>query len=171
MGYDFRNFQPSLLSFYKEAGINQTVPKLEQEKYVELCRSGQLYDVLLTEPTIKYRNRNQLKKAFCTMLNLKTEELIEMPLFIGFSKVFPTYAQIIFDIKKDDHTKMAKFLHQKEAKIIFGHVVKDFVTDGNKPFFTVHDSVITTKTYHKNLQEIFNKTITNTRIPTALSQI
>ena len=171
IGYDFKNFQPSLLHFYKEAGVNREVPQLEQEKYFDLCSNGTLYEVLLAHSGSEYQSRERIKEAFLTILNLQNQWMINHPAFISFQQIFPTYAQIIFDIKEESHRNMAKFLQRKEADIVFGQVVRDFVREARRPFYTVHDSVMTTKRNHEYLRGIFSDVIANNNIPTRVSLI
>ena len=92
------------------------------------------------------------------MLNIDNERMVDMKVFHCLAQWFPVLASIIFAIKQDDHTRMSTFLQRKESEIIFGHIVKRF-RPHNQPFFTVHDSVITTKKNIELLGNIFREVI------------
>lgn len=162
-GWDFKNFQPTLLQFYRETGITTQIPQSEHDQYFELCKSGNLYEFIAEK--MGKKSRNDVKKPLLAMLNIENERMVEMPIWRCLSQWFPIICSIIFAIKQDDHRNMAAFLQRKEAEIIYGHIVKKFM-EYEKPFFTVHDSVITTKNNCGLLREIFKEVREERRIQT-----
>ncbi len=155
-GWDFKNFQPSLLQFYGETGLSKPIPQDEHTHFFQLCKEGNIYEFFAEK--MGKRSRDDVKKPMLAMLNIENERMVEMPIYRCLSQWFPVIGTIIYAIKKDDHKNMATFLQRKEAEIVFGHVVRRFALH-SKPFFTVHDSVITTKTYTGLLGEVFEKVI------------
>jgi hypothetical protein len=61
---------------------------------------------------------------------------------------------------------MARLLQTTEANIIFGGVVRRFRQKYDAPFFTVHDSVITTTTFSEPLKDVFLEVIEEQQLPT-----
>lgn len=155
-GWDFKNFQPSLLKYYRETGLSQPIPQDEATQYFRLCKSGNIYEFFAEKMGL--RSRDDVKKPMLTMLNIDNERMVDMKVFHCLAQWFPVLASIIFAIKQDDHTRMSTFLQRKESEIIFGHIVKSF-RPHNQPFFTVHDSVITTKKNIELLGNIFREVI------------
>lgn len=77
-----------------------------------------------------------------------------------FKKEFPTIMNLIEDIKKEDHTKLALLLQNIEA-----HAVLDIATKNiykyNKsiPMFTIHDSIMTIKKHVSTVKRIFEDSL------------
>jgi len=124
--------------------------------FVRLCKSGNIYEFFAEKMGL--RSRDDVKKPMLTMLNIDNERMVDMKVFHCLAQWFPVLGSIIFAIKQDDHTRMSTFLQRKESEIIFGHIVKRF-RPHNQPFFTVHDSVITTKKNIELLGNIFREVI------------
>jgi hypothetical protein len=91
-------------------------------------------------------------------------------MFSAFEESFPTYAHLIQQIKKDDHTEMARFLQNTEAKIMFGGVVRSFRTKSETPFFTVHDAIYTTRPEKNLMRSILQEVIDLWGIPTMVEE-
>jgi hypothetical protein len=87
-----------------------------------------------------------------------------------FAESFPTYADLVQQIKKDDHVDMARFLQGTEAKIMFGGVVRSFRTRTTAPFFTVHDAIYTTHDKKYILKDVLNEQIKILDIPTVVEE-
>ena len=151
-GWDFKNFQPTLLQFYRETGISTQIPQPEYDQYFELCKCGNLYEFFAEK--MGKKSRDDVKKPMLTMLNIENERMVEMPIYRCLAQWFPVISSIVYAIKQEDHRKMATFLQRKEAEIVFGQIVKRF-SNHKSPFFTVHDSVITTKKNSDLLGKIF----------------
>jgi len=171
-GWDFKNFQPALLTLYRRWGVPRTVPAVEEGFYASLCREGVLYDFFLDEmgKHSPYSTRDEVKVDLLRLLNKRNERMVEMPLFGCLSRCFPVMAEVIMEIKKHDHRKMARLLQTTEANIIFGGVVRRFRQKYDAPFFTVHDSVITTTTFSQQLKNVFLEVIEEQGIPTKVKE-
>lgn len=171
-GWDFKNFQPALLTNYPLTGVSRTVPKAEADRYFSLCREGYLYEFFLEKmgKESPYTTRSQVKLDLLRMLNKKNVHMVKMPLFDCLSRCFPVMAQVITDIKKKDHRKMARFLQTEEARIVFGKIVKKFRERCDHPFFTVHDSVNTSSSHIQHLRDIFLETIEEEQLPTQVGR-
>ena len=171
-GWDFTNFQPALLAFYGRWGVSRKVPTAEEGLYASLCREGILYDFFLEKMGnhYPYSTRDEVKVDFLRLLNKKNERMVEMPLFGCLSRCFPVMAEVIMEIKKHDHREMARLLQTTEANIIFGGVVRRFRQKYDAPFFTVHDSVITTTTFSEQLKDVFLEVIEEQELPTKVKE-
>ncbi len=171
IGFDFRNFQPSLLTLYPTNAIAIQIPEDEREHYCSLCKNGTLYDFMLKETT-SYPTRSDLKREFNKMLNEKNHRMKWLEVWEVFNRYFPSYSLLMQEIKRTDHTKMATFLQQMESKIVFGDVIKRFdeLTHERSPFFTCHDSIYTIKQSKNLLRQAMVDTIQEVKIPTTIVQ-
>ena len=165
IGFDFANFQPSLLCLYDKELLIQDDSKL----YFELCRKGMIYDYMAKNSPIN-SCREDVKKEFLIMLNVTNNRMIEMPIFKTFQQYFPTFAKLIEQIKRDNHKNMANYLQRKESEIIFGCIVSNFISKTKSPFFTVHDAIYTTESKSKMLKNEFIRAINMWKIPTRVKE-
>jgi hypothetical protein len=167
-GWDFKNFQPALLVLYRRWGVSRRVPAVEESCFASLCREGILYEFFLEEmgKDSPYSSRDEVKVDLLRLLNKTNESMAKMPLFRCLSRCFPVMAEVIAEVKRHDHRQMARFLQTTEANIVFGGVVGRFRRKYDGPFFTVHDSVITTTDFSQQLKEVFLEVIEEEGIPT-----
>ena len=170
VGFDFRNFQPALLTLYPNNRIAIVIPTDEQDFYCSLCKSGTLYDFMLQETN--HSTRDEVKVEFLKMLNDKNHRMQRMDVWKVFTRHFPTYSRLVQEIKKHDHRAMATFLQQLESEIMFGDVISRFreLTLDRSPFFTCHDSIYTLKQSRNLLHQSMMETIQTRKIPTVLEQ-
>ena len=149
VGFDFANFQPALLT-------RQTITKIpdnEYKKYYSLCSRGEIYEHM-AEECPRYKSRDEAKTDFLAMLNKKNQFMIQMELFKTFQMSFPRYADTVLKIKEDSHLEMTKFLQWHETQIMFGGIVRDFMTKSKSPFFTIHDSIYSANTEKQILKNV-----------------
>jgi hypothetical protein len=165
VGFDFANFQPALLALLSKAGF----PERERENYFTLCKKGRIYDYM-ADRCPHYSSRKEAKMGFLSMLNMKNVVMTKLPMFSAFEQSFPTYAQLIQQIKRDDHRDMARFLQRTEAEIMFGGVVRSFRTKSDTPFFTVHDAIYTTRSEKDRMRFAFQEIIDQWSIPTMVEE-
>ena len=165
VGFDFANFQPALLTRQK---INE-ISDYENEKYCSLCSRGEIYEYM-AEQCPRYESRDEAKTDFLTMLNKTNESMRKMELFKTFQVSFPRYADTVLKIKEDLHFAMTKFLQWHETQIIFGEMVREFMTKSKSPFFTVHDSVYSAKTEKQILKDVLTKKIIDYDLPTRVRE-
>jgi hypothetical protein len=165
VGFDFANFQPSLLSLLNP----EAIPERERDAYFTLCKKGQIYEYMADQCPL-YASRNEAKEDFLAMLNKTNTAMRKMPLFSAFEESFPTYSHLIQQIKKDDHRNMVRFLQRAESEIMFGGVVKSFRTKSDAPFFTVHDGIYTGRSEKKSLRETLQEVIDLWSIPTVVEE-
>jgi hypothetical protein len=165
VGFDFANFQPSLLSLLNPA----VIPQKERDAYFTLCKAGQIYEYM-AECCPLYASRKKAKMGFLSMLNMKNVDMREMPMFSAFEQSFPSYSYLIQQIKKDDHRDMARFLQRTEAEIIFGGVVRSFRTKSDAPFFTVHDAIYTPRSEKDLMRSALQEVIDLWSIPTMIEE-
>jgi hypothetical protein len=104
------------------------------------------------------------------MLNKTNESMRKMELFKTFQVSFPRYADTVLKIKEDLHFAMTKFLQWHETQIIFGGMVREFMTKSKSPFFTVHDSVYSASTEKQILKDVLTKKIIDYDLPTRVRE-
>ncbi|NDC37812.1 MAG: hypothetical protein EBZ48_07135 [Proteobacteria bacterium] len=165
VGFDFANFQPSLLSHLNTAAI----PEKERDLYFTLCKKSQIYEYMAGHCPL-YASRTEAKEDFLAMLNKTNTAMRKMPLFSAFEESFPTYTHLIQQIKKEDHRNMARFLQRTEAEIMFGGVVRSFRNKSDAPFFTVHDGIYTGCSEKNLLKEALQEVIDLWSIPTVVEE-
>jgi hypothetical protein len=165
VGFDFANFQPSLLTLQEAF----PVPEIEAKRYADLCREGRIYDHMLASCPI-YTDRDAVKRDFQRMLNDRNERMAQMPLFDAFQDEFPSYAQAFLRIKQDDHCHMARLLQGLESEIMFGDVVRSFRRITKAPFFTVHDAIYTKNSQANILRTVLEDVIRSRCIPTIIKR-
>jgi hypothetical protein len=98
VGFDFANFQPSLLSLLN----TEAIPEKERDAYFALCKRGQIYEYMAGRCPL-YASRDEAKEDFLAMLNKTNNAMRKMPLFAAFEASFPTYSHLIQQIKKEEH--------------------------------------------------------------------
>lgn len=173
VGFDFANFQPSLLDHFSSNDIAIQIPEQERSLYLDLCRKGKIYQHMANNSF--YKTADEAKKALLKMLNVQNEFMRNTTIWKVFDQFFPTYSQLIQAIKQggtDSHKRMAKFLQEKESQIIFNNVVNSFTnfTDNQIPFFTVHDAVYTVVEAQEKLRKAMEATIQTLKISTRIKQ-
>lgn len=169
VGFDFKNFQPALLTLYRQTGISHTVPQREHALYFQQCAEGKIYEYL-AQHFPRRTSRRSAKKAFNVMLNQSNENMKEMPVFHVFERLFPAYSQVVHEIKRNDHKAMAHFLQGVEVEVMFGSVVPSFRARTTAPFFTVHDAIYTAASNAPLLREVLQEQIGLWNIPTAVEE-
>ncbi len=169
VGYDFANFQPALLTLHERAGYNVHIPDQEREIYFQQCRAGKIYEYVAGRCPVP-TTRIEAKNDFLKMLNMENKSMKEMSLYSVFAESFPTYADLVMIIKRDDHRAMARFLQGTEAAVMFGGVVRSFMARTTAPFFTVHDAIYTTNDQKYILRDVLNEQIKILDIPTVVEE-
>lgn len=169
VGFDFKNFQPSLLTLYGGAGINIKIPDEERRKYFELCKAGLIYE-FIAQRCLSPTSRIDAKQDFLSMLNKTNKSMKKMEVYSAFAESFPTYADLVQQIKEVDHVDMARFLQGTESKIMFGGVVSSFMERTTAPFFTVHDAIYTTHDHKYTLRDVLDEQIKIWNIPTVIGE-
>lgn len=71
----------------------------------------------------------------------------------AFERVFPFVSQAVRTLKTKDHKVLPIYLQSLESFLFIDCIAKDLVNNGIVPF-TIHDSVIVKKEYHKKALEI-----------------
>ena len=154
IGFDFVNFQPSLLTLQQIIKI----PEYEYEKYSSICKNEDIY-LFMLERCSEYETRDEVKTDFLAMLNKKNQHMVQMELFKTFQMSFPRYADTVLKIKEDSHLEMTKFLQWHETQIMFGGLVRTLRTKSKSPFFTVHDEIYTPFSQRNIVKDVLKKII------------
>ena len=131
------------------------------EKYIDLVRSGLLYEYL------QKQFKNQLKVDYASRKHVKTavfQTLFTGNTFIGqkeaapkkiFAELFPEVYEVFKQIKKKDKTLLPRLLQSIESYLIIDVICKRIGKElPEAPIFTIHDSIATTKVYVEAIQQI-----------------
>lgn len=151
---DVGNSQPLFLALLIKDEMDETNP--EVKNYIWLSSQGLFYEYLID-------NFSGLTRADAKLLTYKvlfghnginsTENKI-------FQSLFPKIYEYIIEYKRmhEDYRVMAHTLQRKESDFIFGKVVPEIYE--NIPdirLITIHDSIIFSNKYEKEVKRIFNK--------------
>lgn len=122
--------------------------QLDIFKYKELVENGQLYDYLISnqgfDDYLVEQNKEYDKNKF--------KETFFREIFFGrkvsglFWELFPSVANIIANIKKDDYRSLAWMMQRAESDLIINKVCRRLMVEHPKCFIsTIHDSILTTE--------------------------
>ena len=78
-----------------------------------------------------------------------------------FRKAFPEVYKVMMHYKRKNYKNLPIRLQRIEAEGVLNHCCKRIDKEyPNAPIFTIHDSVLTTMEYQKNVQRIMNEELT-----------
>lgn len=142
---DIKCSQPTFLGLYLlKKGLGD---KEEILRYLELCKSGELYSQIIDSD--KFDNRKDLKQALFKNCffnkNYKKLNVVE----IMFQKMFPTIFEQIRKIKLEDFKNLSVILQREESYFIF-----DTINYMDFDVFTIHDSIVSTEENILNVKNI-----------------
>ena len=151
-------FQESPETQYSKGFTNYT--------FKNLVLYGKLYEFIcfkffnkhLTKGGIdRFNTRAKTKQEFMHMMYHNPKEFYSKAkaVFADFEKLFPTEAAVMNLMKKRKYNDFPIILQKLEAQMLL-HKVAKRVYDKNPdiPLFTIHDSLLTTKTYANTLKSI-----------------
>lgn len=125
-------------------------------QYEELCCQGKLYDFLMSE--IGYESdRKQFKlDLFSNIFFCRNNP--NSYYHQVFKKYFPTILRLISELKRKDHTVLAKLLQKAESTLVIDGVLSEFMENSPKIFVgSIHDSLLTEASATGRAIELFQK--------------
>ena len=132
---DIRNSQPLFL------GIAALKAKVRDEKYLELCESGQLYEHLASLLSI---SRDSAKKAM--MLSIFAKNGYRSAMKRLFTKEFPSIANYLTKIRTTDYKQASEQMQKAERNLIIDKVCNQLFKKSKGLFLTtVHDALLVQK--------------------------
>jgi hypothetical protein len=152
---DIKNSQPLFFAVYLKDELFTDING-DTKKYFDLVKSGLLYDDIIQNSSVT--DRNQAKEIIYKVLfgnnkSNKKENAI-------FQQLYPSVFEYICEYKelRDSYRELAHDLQRKESNFIFNKVIKEvFETYPDIILFTVHDSIMFSKSYQERVEVIFNK--------------
>jgi len=156
---DIKNSQPLFFAVYLKEELFNEINE-DTKKYFDIVKSGLLYDDIIENSELT--NRSEAKEMMYKVLfgnnkSNKKENAI-------FKKLYPSVYEYICEYKdlRDNYKELAHDLQRKESNFIFNNVIKEiFETYPDVTLFTVHDSIIFSKSYQERIEVIFNKHFQN----------
>lgn len=152
-----------ILRIHQKSEFSKMVDLLEFQKQVV---TGKFYDEIVNQlnGTI---TRKEAKEMMFKVLFSKNVAYSKYKSFIPFEaekeifeKLYPTVYQIIFMLKKKDHTKLSVYLQKMESHLIIDIISKELVENGIIPI-TIHDSFIIPKRDETKAFKIIKEQIKN----------
>lgn len=152
--FDIANSQPLFLAKLIYDIKSKWVDNEELELFIYLTSNGKYYQYLMDNSGQK--NKKIIKEITYKVLfgrnhhNSKYDKM--------FKSLFPTIHNFIklYKQKFNDYRILAHHLQKMESHFIFNIVIKKiYQTDSKIPIITIHDSIITRKTYKNIVETIF----------------
>lgn len=151
---DIQNSQPLFLTKIISSWNNTNIDQNEYSLFRQLTLNGKFYDYVMDRLNIKDRNiiKKMTYKVFFGKNNKHSKE------DIMFSSLFPSIHEFIKVYKKfhNNYKQLAYDLQKLESNLIFNKVIKK-VMDlyPNARIITVHDSIMSSRSYEKRIKNIF----------------
>ena len=156
MELDIKNSQPLLLAVLLKKEFDEKNFNEEIKKYIEIVKSGLIYDDLFEKYPEYIQSRDAAKKFVYTVLFGKNYyKIIENKIF---QKEYPTVYDYIKTLKNlNGYKYISHQLQLLESNFIFDKVVTEIKNKfPHIRLFTVHDSIIFPVEYKEEVSLIFN---------------
>lgn len=149
---DVRNSQPLLLV----SVLKRHKPESEEiRRFQELVESGQFYETVRQFTGIgddgAYADREAAKVGVMAYLFGRPEKLIDIavPVANYFRSEYSTVAEVVADVKRDGHERLAHELQQTERRLVVDTAAGRLLTEMSAGSFvgTVHDSLVVEPEY------------------------
>lgn len=127
IGVDFSALHPNLI-------LSLAADKAEKTKMSEWLQ-GDFYTRLASG-----EDRSKVKKEFNSAVNDRVSRETRYPAFAAFAREFPSTAQIVRNLKRNDHTNAALILQKLESRLIFAEVVAGLEKRGIA-CISLHDAI------------------------------
>ncbi|MEN9389701.1 MAG: hypothetical protein RLY61_785 [Candidatus Parcubacteria bacterium] len=160
---------PNIYMFPKNARtlVNK---EMQTSNFPNLTKDGKLYKFILTHfPKLLPKNsgnddlfssRAQAKQSFIHMMYHNPEEMRSKAkqVFLIFFHLFPREAAIMMLLKNNYYKNFPRILQRIEAYIILRKIAEEVrKINADIPFFTIHDSILTTEEHVETLRETIAK--------------
>lgn len=127
------------------------------QDYVRLTEQGRLYDHLQESLRTNYK-RKVFKRMFFEQVFYCQASDYKARLREGFKTLFPNVQRAIDDLKAEDYKNASRTLQRREAQfVIHGVCRRMFEEHPEAPVLTIHDSVLTTPKWAKQVEGIMNE--------------
>ena len=140
----------------------KSIDIVEVQEFQRLCLAGEIYEDINLKyerrifNRISYENdfsanesdydidtRKSTKIDFISMLFSKEDTYLDME--IEFEDKFPSIANFLYEIKKENYEYLSHILFSIESEIMINLVARKFnnLNRGRVPLFTIHDCICT----------------------------
>ncbi len=126
----------------------------DEQHFVRLCEEGQLYEELMER--VEMPVRKWVKQDFFEVLFGKNS--LKSPLKEEFKELFPNVAEVIRIHKRQDYKFLPCLMQNIESNFIINTVCRRLMNEiPDAPVFTIHDSILTTREFADEVQEIIKE--------------
>lgn len=138
-----------------EIDIDLPMPQ-DMEDFIMLCERGQIYQTLMS--AFRYEGtKDEFKPEFFrSILYSCVGQMVSSRMFKGFQQHYPTVANFLLRIKKEDYKRLANEMQAIEAALMIHN--SDSVVmrcrEQKIPVLTCHDAIICIEEHAKNVQSI-----------------
>jgi hypothetical protein len=142
---DIKNSQP--MFFYLHIKDIETIPQTEKDDYRTLVESGYFYEFFMEKLGIDLKERKKVKQPILVALFSDKMRSTESRYMKVFRTKYPSIADYIMDMRRENYKQLIIILQRAESKFIFEKVVAAFVAKyGEQLEFisTIHDSIVVT---------------------------
>jgi len=152
---DIKNSQPLFFAVLLKKDLSEI--NGDTKRYFELVKEGLIYEDIIKNS--KLTERYEAKELMYKVLfgnNLKTNKKLNKI----FQKLYPSVYEYILEFKenKKNYKELSHELQKMESNFIFNVVLKEiYETYPNIVLFTVHDSIVCSKSNYDKVKVIFDK--------------
>ena len=131
-------------------------------RFFGLANSGRLYEYIAEQAGGGIKDRKAFKEKLFREIFYGRNSRRQTTYSKLFCRLFPTVYEFIRDVKRGDHTLLAKILQRAESSFVIDGVIwRCMIEHPEMPVFTIHDSVLTTPRWTSRLYGLmldeFNK--------------
>lgn len=152
---DIKNSQPLFFAVL----LKKELPYIngDTKRYFDLVKEGLIYEDIIKNS--KLTNRYEAKELIYKVLfgnNVKTNKKLNNI----FKKLYPSVYEYILEFKENrkNYKELSHELQKMESDFIFNVVIKEiYETYPDIILFTVHDSIVCSKSNHEKIKVIFDK--------------
>ena len=170
-----KNLYSYILMFLERA---KSIDVVEVQEFQKLCLAGEIYEDINLKyerrifNRISYENdfsadesdynvdtRKTTKIDFISMLFSKEDTYSEME--IEFEDKFPSIANFLYEIKKENYEYLSHILFSIESEIMINLVARKFnnLNRGRVPLFTIHDCICTNEDNISRLSDFMKEVL------------
>jgi hypothetical protein len=121
---------------------------LDIEKYKKLVEQGVLYDYIMNFTGEKDRDKFKERLFRETFFGKRVSK--------SFLALFPSVAEKLLDIKKEDYRKLAWMMQRVESDLIVNKICRKIMEEYGYDVFiaTIHDSILTTEEHVNKIKTV-----------------
>jgi hypothetical protein len=138
---DVANSQPLIFTLLLYERYGRRLPG-DAGRFREECQRGLFYEAMMDEAGIPPEQRPSFKCAFFGCVLFCKNEPMKYHARV-FRRQYPSVFDLVWSLKEEDYTQLAKKLQRAESDLIIGHVAERFRREMPRKFVaTIHDSVL-----------------------------